>query len=141
MTDSIKQGVTVEEQMQFGEDEWIEIDDGFPVRTENMAAAGYLHILIIEIIYEILKKFVDANNLGRVHSDGLTYNLSVDEDGHVIKSRIPDVSFIRRANLKQFDYTKPYPGFPDLAVEVVSPTESAEDLQGKIIDYHTAGTE
>ncbi|PJF39186.1 MAG: Uma2 family endonuclease, partial [Phototrophicales bacterium] len=32
-------------------------------------------------------------------------------------------------------------GFPDLAVEVVSPTESAEDLQGKIIDYHTAGTE
>lgn len=57
-------------------------------------------------------------------------------------SRIPDLSFIRRENIpQQFDYDGGFPGAPDLAVEIISPTEPATDLLDKIPDYRVAGTE
>lgn len=134
-------GITVDDLMQLDEDRWFEVVDGQLVETD-MAAAGFLHIHVIINIYELLKPHVRKNRLGRVFPDGLTYNLYVDEQGKVYASRIPDVSFVRRENLPvNFDLKRPFPGAPDLAVEVVSPSESADTLRQKIRDYLRYGTE
>ena len=51
--------------------------------------------------------------------------------------RAADISFVKQSRT-------PESGFmdfaPDLAVEVVSPFETAEEIQDKTIDYLTAGT-
>jgi len=63
------------------------------------------------------------------------------EDG-VQDTRIPDVSFIRKGRLpKGEDKKRPFRGSPDLAVEVVSPSESAAILRSKVLDYLSEGTE
>jgi Uma2 family endonuclease len=55
--------------------------------------------------------------------------------------RSPDVFFISAEHLKAVSSLK---GFsqqpPDLAVEVISPSESAEEIHGKVRDYLAAGT-
>lgn len=73
--------------------------------------------------------------------DGLTYVLKVS-DSSVQKTRLPDLSYIKPGRIPaNFDWSQPFPGAPDLAVEVVSPNEDATELQGKIRDYFEAGTE
>ncbi len=61
------------------------------------------------------------------------------EDPDVV--RVPDASFVLRGRLPQG--RRPvgfFPGAPDLAVEVVSPTDQAADVQEKVNDYLKAGT-
>ena len=55
--------------------------------------------------------------------------------------RIPDVSFVARANMPGDRLPSGYfRGGPDLAVEVVSPHDKARELAKKIADYLAAGT-
>lgn len=132
-------GVSLREVMRLDEDAWVEVVDG--KLEANTVSPGYLHILIIEALYDLLKPFVKKHDLGRVHTDGLMYLLHVDED-KVRYARIPDFSFIRKAGIPaDFDITRPFPGAPTLAVEVVSPGENNATLQGKVRDYLTYGTE
>ena len=53
--------------------------------------------------------------------------------------RAPDIAFVSKERLPD-----PAPGFgrlaPDLAVEVISPSNSAAGIQGKVLDYLDAGT-
>lgn len=53
--------------------------------------------------------------------------------------RMPDVSYISKERLKQFPATGWLDIPPDLAVEVVSPTDSATMVQKKALDYIRAG--
>ncbi|MEL6151285.1 MAG: Uma2 family endonuclease [Chloroflexota bacterium] len=140
MPDAIEQGVTLHDYMALGEDTWAEVVNGEIVVTD-MSAASFTHSLVIDNILDLLKTHARKHNLGVVLGDGLTYTLSLV--GETIRSaRIPDVSFIRRENLNtDFDFDRPYPGKPDLAVEVISPTEHADETQQKIRDYPAAGTE
>ena len=56
--------------------------------------------------------------------------------------RIPDVSFVGRAQIPGDGLPSGYfHGGPDLAVEVVSPSDKAGDLMLKTADYLTAGTQ
>ncbi|MBC8171239.1 MAG: Uma2 family endonuclease [Anaerolineae bacterium] len=116
----------------------VEIVDGELIK---MAAAGMVHQLLGSNVYDVLKPFVKSHNLGIVIYDGLTY-LMFSTAGGLKDSFVPDLSFIRYENLlTDFDPTKPYPGIPDLAVEVVSPNDNAEVLQRKIRTYLEKGTE
>ncbi|MCQ3929994.1 MAG: hypothetical protein DPW16_06010 [Chloroflexi bacterium] len=140
MADYVKTGVTLQDLMNLVEDEWVEVSKGELIKLD-MGGAGFLHKVVADNLRDILKPFAKQHKLGRVFSDGLIYVLSMLGDT-ITDSRIPDVSFIREENLRQdFDLELPYPGAPDLAVEVVSPTERADYLQEKIADYRTAGTE
>jgi len=133
-----KTGVTLEALMQRGGD-WVEVVDGEFVEVKIMP--GFEHSDIIDILLDILKPFVRQHNLGRVFGDGLTYLLHVSEAG-IRTARIADFSFIRREKFRRdFDRREPYPGAPDLAVEVVSPSEKTPDLMGKIEDYLRYGIE
>ena len=56
--------------------------------------------------------------------------------------RIPDVSFVAKAQLPGDGLPSGYfRSGPDLAVEVVSPTDKVSELAVKIADYLTAGTQ
>jgi len=53
--------------------------------------------------------------------------------------RIPDVSFLTAARVSEIDPDKRIQGAPALAIEVVSPTDLAEDLTQKVKQYLAAG--
>lgn len=136
MADQTSVGVTIEQLLT---DKRCEVVDGTFI--EVTMSPGYLHSIIIHNLYDLLKPVVKRHKLGRVFTDGLTYVLDVDEVG-VRSARIPDVSFIRQRDLKQdFDPTRPYPGVPNLAVAVVSPSETTAQVMAKVADYLRLGSE
>ena len=53
--------------------------------------------------------------------------------------RVPDVSVLSAGRARQIPEDEYIEGAPDLAVEVVSPSKTAEDLDKKIHEYITAG--
>ena len=56
--------------------------------------------------------------------------------------RIPDISFIATAHIPEGGFrSSSIRGAPDLAVEVVSPSDKASELAVKIADYLAAGTQ
>jgi Uma2 family endonuclease len=120
------------------EDSRVEIINGEIV---EMAAAGILHQIVVGNIYLPMETFNRQHEIGTVFTDGLTY-LMYNDPRSLRYSFIPDVSYIRSGNLPAgFDITKPNPGAPDLAVEVVLPNDKAIDIQEKIQTYLDKGTE
>ena len=85
----------------------------------------------------LLAAYVKGREHGRVFADGVGYELI--QLPHTVRS--PDASFVRFNRLPQEGIG---PGFlklaPDLAVEVLSPSESASDLEEKLDDYRGCGT-
>jgi Uma2 family endonuclease len=137
MADNVLQAetmITLDDLMQL---EGIEIIDGEIV---PMAAAGVEHQLIGGNTYDVLKPFAKQNNLGMVFYDNLTY-LMFSPAPRLRYSFVPDISFIALADLlPDLDLSKPYPGVPTLAVEIASPDDKAEILQGKVRMYLDKGT-
>jgi Uma2 family endonuclease len=61
---------------------------------------------------------------------------TVNED----TARIPDVAFVSSAKVAMLpDADVPIPFAPDLAVEVISESETAADAETKVIEYLSAG--
>jgi len=55
--------------------------------------------------------------------------------------RAADVSFIRTERAKQIDPSTGIPGAPDLAIEVLSPNDTASQVRRKIRQYLAAGAQ
>ena len=102
-----------------------------------MPPAGASHAGIESNVVGMLIPFVNERRLGRVFTDGLGYELIALPR----TVRNPDASFVRADRLPSQGLER---GFlrmaPDLAVEVLSPTETASALQEKLDDYRSAGT-
>ena len=134
------QSITEQDLLRYGA-------QGQPVEVVNgeivaVTGVGVRHSMIAANLYRILYAFVMQSGLGLVFTDGLIYVLKRNPDGSIRKSRIPDASFVRRERIPaDFDLSKAFPGAPDLAVEVVSPTEATTDTADKINDYLAEGTE
>lgn len=80
---------------------------------------------------------VKANGLGRVFADSFGYILT--QLPHTV--RVPDLSFVRADRLPPEGIGPGLLRFaPDLAVEVLSPSESASELEEKLADYTLSGT-
>ena len=129
--------VTLEDLMKLG-DARVEVINGVVV---EMAPVGGLHQVINGNIYDPLKTFVNEHELGALFMDGLLYLMNEDSR-HLRGSFAPDLSFIRRENIPaDWNLTLPFPGVPDFAVEVMSPSDTAEDIQTKVRTYLDKGTE
>jgi Uma2 family endonuclease len=114
---------------------WYEIDDGVLTLCEP---AVYEHFDIGTALTVALYNYVDQHNLGRVFGDSATYVLSRKPD----TVRIPDVSFIRPARIPSGAAIKQFiQGPPDLAVEIMSPTDRMATVERKAEQYIKAGTE
>jgi Uma2 family endonuclease len=101
-----------------------------------MSPAGFMdHGRIIARLLARLTTYVDKQKLG-VTSDGQTGCWMTS--GNL---RCPDVSFLSKARVKaSFGQKSVFlQGAPDLAIEVLSPNESARMIDDKIADYFESG--
>jgi len=99
--------------------------------------AGGRHGRVAARIAAKLDNHAHAQRLGVVLTcdTGCVLHLSPDT------VRGPDVAFVKRERYEALeDETKAIPGPPDLAVEVLSPSNSPAEVRGKVADYLAAGT-
>ena len=88
--------------------------------------------LVRDNIAAALRDFAHARRLGSV----------LVENGYQLAPetvRIPDVSFIPVDRMREVDLDKRIQGAPALAIEVVSPSDLAEELKQKVKQYLDAG--
>ncbi|MDQ3549344.1 MAG: Uma2 family endonuclease [Chloroflexota bacterium] len=89
-------------------------------------------------ILTALRVFVYPRKLGRVVGADGAYILA--RDPHTV--RIPDVSFVRTDRLPPREDRRRFLELaPDLAVEVVSPSDSANAVHEKVLEYLGAGVQ
>ena len=122
---------------EIADDELYEIVNGKRVRKPPMSLYA---VLLGNTLYFHLVSFTRINNLGRTLQEGL-FHLPAPVGRH----RRPDLAFVsyqRWAKTRPISRTvNAWDVVPNLAVEVVSPTNTAEELIGKIDEYFRAGVE
>lgn len=105
------------------------------IRMMTPASAG--HGLVSATVLRLLSTYVWQHRLGVCFAGSTGYTLPNLPN----TVRAPDASFVRANRLPPDGVTG---GFlqlaPDLAVEVLSPSESDADLSEKLADYRVAGT-
>lgn len=100
----------------------------------EVMAPNSLHSDIAALLTAQLVPYVMAHHLGRVKVEA-HYRL----DAHTL--RVPDVSFVSAERQAQIeDPTRFVPFAPDLAIEIISPSETHTTVRAKIEDYRAAGT-
>jgi Uma2 family endonuclease len=127
----VTQTMTAEELLRLPDDGYrYELVQG---ELRRMSPAGHEHGDIVTNIITHMNAFARSRGLGKVYS----------ETGFVIARnpdtvRAPDVAFVRadRVVPRGPGY---FPGAPDLAVEVISPTDSYTDVDEKTSEYLRAG--
>ncbi len=128
----VKRQLTLEEFAELPDDgSKQELDRG---KVTVMAPAGFRHSRIGRRVDRALTPFVEQNGLGEVFVE-TAFQLSADPP--IV--RVPDVSFVRTERLPSEELDEYLAGAPDLAVEVVSPNDRAEDLNLKVQQYLDAG--
>ncbi len=140
MTDKIENIITDEDWLETDPDQRIEIVEGEFI-AEDEESMTYLHVIVIDNLYDLLKLFVRTKQLGRVQTDGIKYVLK-REGKKIIVGRIPDLSFVRRERFPEnFEWSGNFEGAPDLAVEVSSPGQTTQKTLEKIHDYLKYGSQ
>jgi Uma2 family endonuclease len=114
------------------EDRLCELIDGTLVEK----AMGYEESLIATQIGYLLQSFVRARRLGWVSGEAGMMRILRR------RVRIPDVAFVSKARLPEGQRPKgPIPDLvPDLAVEVISESNTTKEMQIKLKEYFAAGT-
>jgi Uma2 family endonuclease len=111
--------------------------DGSNVRYElvegeviTVAPAMLPHNLVRDNFVIVLKPFVRSHDLGTVVAE---------QPFHLFEGtiRVPDVAFVRAG--REIATDKPIEGAPELAIEVVSPSNTPREIDQRISDYFAAG--
>lgn len=103
-----------------------------------MSPAGAVHHIIGGALFAQLWAYVEAHGLGDAFMDNVGYYLPIPgRDRDTV--RAPDVSFVAAERLTEIPR-----GFlrlaPDFAVEVLSPENTAAEMDARMADYFAAGT-
>lgn len=120
-----------------GDDELYEVIDGKRVRTPPM---GVFAVWIASQLHSHLAAYVRTQNLGRALTEALFHLPSP-----INRDRRPDVSFVsfgrwpKNRSVPRTDNA--WDVVPNLAVEVVSPNDVADEIQEKIGEYFRVGVE
>jgi Uma2 family endonuclease len=136
MPDVMTRLVTVEEFMAMPDDgRRVELVRG---EVQELAPSFAVASVVGSNVIALLIEHVRPRKLGRVFMDGTTFALIP----HRHSARSPDVAFIRAERLPPggFPPRQPVRIPPDLAVEVLSPSETKAILEDKLDDYREAGT-
>jgi Uma2 family endonuclease len=108
-------------------DGWCELVEGEVI---EVSPGVFLHNRVRDTVLVILRIFVEAHKLGTVVSQQ-PFNLF----GNTV--RFPDIAFVqagRELPLKGFPK-----GAPDLAIEVISPSNTPREMDRRVSDYFAAG--
>ena len=90
------------------------------------------HGFICDKLIRRLADFVDATGLGKI-APSVGFRLY----GNVV--RAPDVALISREQMKDLDPDEYVDGAPAMAIEVISPTDSFEDISKKVDQFLASG--
>jgi Uma2 family endonuclease len=125
--------LTIEQFEHLPEEEGkkFELDEG---ELKVMCPAMPRHDRVQTRISSELDHFTREHRLGAVFVE-CPFKLSQDT------IRVPDVAFIPAERMKDLDLDHVIDGAPALAIEVVSPTDLAEELARKVDQYLAAGAE
>jgi len=93
-----------------------------------------LHDRVRRHLERILEGFVLKRELGEIFGE-VGFLLTRQPD----TVRGPDLSFVRKERLAGIDYEKFFRGAPDLAVEILSPSNRRGEVRAKVADYLNAG--
>ncbi len=125
--------LTLEEFSQLpGNGERHEMSAGELITT---APPKSLHSLICLAVLEVLQAYLRQQGFGR----------AIPEAGYVLSRnpltiRQPDVSVLSKERIYSTGTDEYFEGAPELAIEVVSPWDSAEDLEIKVNQHLAAGS-
>ncbi len=99
-----------------------------------MPSAGGVHGEVVSTVVWFLVEHVRRTGAGKVMSSDTGFVLNVPGDPERV--RAPDVAFISRVRLAGGRLPESFiSGAPDLAVEVLSPSDAIVDVQQKVRDY------
>ena len=102
----------------------------------KMAPAGRVHGKRGNRVNYSLSAHVYQNDLGEVYLAESGFHLETDPD-HVLA---PDIAFVTREQEDAFpDVDGFFPGPPDLAVEVISPSDRLTEVAEKVREWLNAG--
>ena len=96
----------------------------------NVSPGMFRHNQIRDIIFFQLKLFLQERKLGTVVAEQ-SFHLF----GNTI--RVPDVAFVRAG--RELPLDKLPEGAPDLAIEVISPTNTPREMDQRVSDFFAAG--
>lgn len=113
--------------------QWVEFAEG-----ETMAA-GKQHGKIGAKIVTQFVNFLEDKNLGEVYQDNVGYVLEGTKD-NIELMLIPDVSFVTASRVVSGDPDDFYYQAPDIAIEIISPSERVSDIRKKVKYYLDYGT-
>lgn len=113
-----------------------ELDEGVLI---EMSPAGGKHGGIANTFSSFIWNFVRQYKLGYVTAAETGYILFRNPNGNDIV-RAPDVGYVRADRLPDGLPDEYIPLAPDLAVEVMSPNDKAEEIQAKVNQYLKYGT-
>jgi Uma2 family endonuclease len=83
-----------------------------------------------------LAQHVESNDLGVVYAAETGFKLTSNPD----TVRGADIAFVSRTRLEEVGDVEGYwPGAPDLAVEVISPSDTYTEVEEKVAEYLQAG--
>jgi len=100
------------------------------------APAGEEHGAIAGNLLAELGHYVRRHRLGQVYTAETGFKIRVDPDTVLC----PDAAFVRRERLDEVKIGKGFrAGAPDLVVEVVSPGDSSNEVEAKVLKWLGAG--
>jgi Uma2 family endonuclease len=95
-----------------------------------------LHGHTVARLVGLIEPFVREHRLGAMFAADSGFVLARDPD----TVRGPDVAFVSESRRREAGKAHAYfPGAPDLAIEVVSPSDRPKEILGKVSDYLDAG--
>lgn len=114
--------------------EHLEIVEGIVVK---MSPSKPRHGSTASRIHALLAHYVYSNDLGEMYIAEAGFELKEEP----LTLRCPDVAFLTKENIptleEEDDFVK---GAPDLAIEVISPSNTAVEINDKIGEYFEAGS-
>ena len=103
----------------------------------EMVPPGFDHGEVAFALGFLIGQFVRENDLGRVVAAETGFLLERDPD----TVRAPDIAFVRKSRLPDGPRPGYFEGAPDLAVEVISPHDTASAVGEKVADWLRHGAE
>ena len=101
-----------------------------------MSPSGWKHGQTVGILHTLLGGHIRKNRLGEIFGAETGFRLAENPD----TVRAPDIAFIAKKNLPEHEPQEGFwPGAPDLAIEVLSPSDRAGQVAEKIQAWLDAG--
>ena len=119
------------------EDLWKQADDGYRYElvkgiVRRMPLTGFEHGIQTVKIGGCLSEHVEKHKLGYICSAGTGFKIAQNSD----TVRAPDAAFVRQAAIDERGIPKGYwEGAPDLAVEVISPSDTYTEVDEKVDEW------